>query len=197
MACQTPAPSAVAHRVSLLLQNIETNRMNRCLLSLVLWVAVAALTGCQPAASSATNDTSATATDGAEQAPAAETEVALPADYASAVGRIGEYRDAIRSAVIGGDLEQAHHPLDEADLVLRRLPEIARDSGVPRRYWEQIVVASEDLNELWGEIHAKIDAHQTPDYSSLQEAIDDAVDRIASVERQTEVSRRQTPKEQP
>lgn len=171
--------------------------MNRCLLSPVLWISVAALAGCQPVASSATSDTSAAAADGAEQAPAAESEVALPADYAAAVQRIAEYRDAIRAAVVGGDFDQAHHPLDEADVVLRRLPEIARDSGVPRRWWEQVVVASEDLNELWGQIHEAIDAHQTPDYSSLQEAIDDAVNRIASVERQTEVSRRQTSKEQP
>lgn len=171
--------------------------MNRCLLSLVLWVACAALSGCQPVASSATNDSGAPATDNAEQAPEGKAEVALPADYAEAVKRIAEYRDAIRSAVIGGDLEQAHHPLDEADVVLRRLPEIARDSGIPRRSWEQIVVASEDLNELWGQIHEAIDAHQAPDYSALQEAIDDAVDRLAGVERQTEVSRLQTPQEEP
>ncbi|HJT31199.1 MAG TPA: hypothetical protein VJ783_04055 [Pirellulales bacterium] len=171
--------------------------MNRCLLSLVLSIGVAALAGCQPVASSATSDTSAAAADGAEQAPAAETEVALPADYAAAVQRITDYRDAIRAAVVGGDLEQAHHPLDEADVVLRRLPEIARHSGIPRRWWEQIVVASEDLNELWGQIHEAIDAHQTPDYSSLQEAIDDAVDRIASVEREYQVSRGKTDAEKP
>lgn len=171
--------------------------MNRCLLSLVLWVALAALVGCQPVASSATNDVANLDVVDPDDIPITEADVEMPADYTSAVQRTRAYRDAIRTAIQNGKPSKAHRPLDEADLVLRRLPEIARDSGVPRRYWEQIVVASEDLNELWGEIHAKIDAHQTPDYSSLQEAIDDAVDRIASVERQTEVSRRQTPKEQP
>lgn len=162
--------------------------MNRCLLSLVLWVALAALAGCQPVASSATTDSGQTSAGSSDEAPAAEAHVQMPADYASAIKRLAEYRDSIRSAVVGGDLEQAHHPLDEADVVLRRLPEIARDSDVPRRYWEQIVIASEDLNELWGEIHSAIDAHQTPDYSSLQEAIDDAIVRLADVEREYQVS---------
>ncbi|HEX7446741.1 MAG TPA: hypothetical protein VF306_04300 [Pirellulales bacterium] len=167
------------------------------LLYLTAMMALAVLSGCQPVPSSATTDAAHTETEEPNDAPLGEAEVQLPADYPAAMRQIVEYRDAIRTAVESGDLEQAHHPLDEADVVLRRLPEIARDSGVPRRHWEQVVVASEDLNELWGEIHAAIDEHQAPDYSTRQKAIDDAVERLQSVPRETQVSQRKVPQEKP
>lgn len=171
--------------------------MNHLLSLLMTMVALALFAGCQPVASSATTDTAHSGSVDPGDVPVDETDVQRPADYPAAVRRIETFRDAIQAAVESGDLEQAHHPLDEADFVLRWLPDIARDSGVPRRHWEQIVVASEDLNEVWGEIHSAIDAHLTPDYAVRQTAIDDALGRLQRVTRESQVSERKTPRENP
>lgn len=171
--------------------------MNPCLSNLTLLTVLAALVGCQPVASSATSDVAKPEAADPNDVPITEADVDLPVSYPIAVERIAGFRDAIRAAVESGHHGRAHRPLDEADIVLRRLPEIARDSGVPRRSWEQVVVASEDLNELWGEIHTAIDAHQTPDYAARRNAIDDAVERLARVKSQTKVSQRQSPPDEP
>ena len=68
--------------------------------------------------------------------PITEADVQMPANYAEAVVRIKGYRDAIRTAAQGTEPELAHRPLDELDIVLNRLPEIARDHGVPKGQWE-------------------------------------------------------------
>lgn len=169
--------------------------MNHFLLYLTTVMAWAMLAGCQPVATSATTGGAHPESIEPDDGPVSEVNVQIPVDYPSAVQQIGGYRDAIRAAVENGDLERAHHPLDEADVVLRRLPEIARDSGVPRRHWEQIVVASEDLNELWGEIHSAIDAHQTPDNSTRQKAIDEAIERLQDVTREPQIPQRKTTQE--
>ncbi|HEX5445368.1 MAG TPA: hypothetical protein VFW87_16200 [Pirellulales bacterium] len=171
--------------------------MNHLLFYLTAMMALAMLAGCQPVASTAMSGSAHTGNIDPDDVPITEADVAMPGDYAAAVERLSEFRDAIRGAITSGDHGRAHRPLDEADIVLRRLPEIARDSGVPRRCWEQIVVASEDLNELWGEIHTAIDAHQPPDYTARQKAIDDAVARLQSVTRETQISQRKAPRENP
>lgn len=143
----------------------------------------AAAIGCKRASTGAETPPENSAAE--EEAPFDPSAVKMPADYREALVRIGGYRDQIRDAIANKDLMKAHHPLDEADLVLNRLPEIARDSGVPRRDWEQVVVAAEDLNERFGELHAAIDAGQAPDYAALQQPIDDALARLTKVSART------------
>ncbi len=171
--------------------------MNHLLFYLTAMMALAMLAGCQPVGSSAMCDSNDTENIDPDDVPITEADVAMPGDYGAAVERLSEFRDAIHGAITSGDHGRAHRPLDEADIVLRRLPEIARDSGVPRRDWEQVVVAGEDLNELWGEIHSAIDAHQTPDYAARQEAIDEALERLQSVPRESHVSQRKARQENP
>lgn len=151
---------------------------------LLVWLAaVAATLGCRDASTGA--ETSPEESAAEEEPPFDPRAVKMPADYREALVRIGGYRDQIRDAIASRELMKAHHPLDEADLVLNRLPEIARDSGVPRRHWEQVVVAAEDLNERFGELHAEIDAGRTPSYAALKQPIDDAIARLAKVSAQS------------
>ena len=171
------------------------NNMNQAFyqFGLLVWLAaMAAALGCRDASTGA--ETAAESSAEEEEAPFDPSAVKMPADYREALVRIGGYRDQIRDAIAAKDLEKAHHPLDEADLVLNRLPEIARDSGVPRRHWEQVVVAAEDLNERLGELHAAIDAGQAPDYAALKQPIDDAIARLAAVSAQTSSSDKQAKK---
>lgn len=110
-----------------------------------------------------------------------EGQFSTPRDYSQAVDRLRECRDEISNAVATGDLERAHRPLDKVDWLLNRLPEIARASAVPRRSWEQVVEAGDDLGESLGEIHAEIDAGRKPSFSDRSAAIDDALTRLKEV----------------
>lgn len=195
--CGAPSLLVSSHGTRSAPATLRGEAMNHFLFHLTIVIALGSIAGCQPVASSATNGTAPVEHLDPDDVPITEADVKMPTNYAAAVGRVTEFRDAIRGAIASGHHSRAHRPLDEADIVLRRLPEIARDSGVPRRYWEQIVIAAEDLNELWGEIHSAIDAHQTPDYSSLQVAIDDALMRLAHVEREYQVSPDKTDAKKP
>lgn len=120
--------------------------------------------------------------------PITEADVPLPADYAVAVKQLAEYCDAIREAIASGQPVRAHRPLDETNIAIDRLPGIARASGVPRRFWEQIVVKSEDLSEAIGEIHNEIDAHRAPDYSTRAKTIDDSLATLKAIANEREVT---------
>lgn len=146
----------------------------RCFSACLLLVIVAS--GCResPPATNAQPDD--------EEVPITEADVPMPPDYAEAVERLGGYCEAIREAVASGQPAHAHRPLDESNIAIDRLPGIARTSGVPRRYWEQVVVSSEDLAEALGEIHNEIDAHRTPDYAAHAKTIDEAMAALRAVE---------------
>jgi len=136
--------------------------------------------GCERSASSqsiGTADNSASMEEASEE----DLQFSLPSSYLKAVARLHECRDAISDAISSGDFEKAHHPLDETDWLLNWLPELARASGVPRRDWEQVVVAGDDLGESLGEIHADIDAGHTPDFASRAATIEYALTRLQDV----------------
>jgi hypothetical protein len=52
---------------------------------------------------------------------------------------------------------------------------------VPRRQWEEVVSAGEDLGEALDEIHTQIDAGRKPDYAAHAEAIDNALARLQAI----------------
>ncbi len=151
-----------------------------------------------PAAAKATPDKSAAAAHGHDHAagnhdhgdhehadghdhhdvPITEADVQMPANYAEAVTRIQGYRDAIRSAATGAEPELAHRPLDELDIVLNRLPEIARDSGVPKQQWEAINTGARELRNLFNQVHAAIDEHHEPDYAAVAQPIDEQIAKL-------------------
>jgi hypothetical protein len=111
--------------------------------------------------------------------PITAADVQMPARYAEAVERIVGYCDAVRGAIEDNHPHNAHRALDEMDIVLDRLPEIARDSGVPKRLWEQVVVAQEEIRDLFAEIHAAIDADRVPNYSAVARRIEAALASLA------------------
>lgn len=147
-----------------------------------------AIVGCQPAGeSSATSGEVASPTGEEEETPLTPDDVPLPVDYADAVRRLCEYRDAVRQAIASGHLHDAHRPLDETTIALERLPAIAKTSGVPRRDWETIVVAGDDLAEALAAVHEAIDAGQSPDYEARAPAIDGALQRLQRIAKQAAI----------
>jgi hypothetical protein len=116
-----------------------------------------------------------------DDVPITEADIDMPANYADAVTRIGQCRDQIRDAIAEGSYGKAHRPLDELEIVLWKMPNIARDSGIPKSSWETVVVSSEKLSELFSQVHAAIDDHQEPNYDAVAQPIDEALDRLEEI----------------
>lgn len=110
-----------------------------------------------------------------------ESDVKLPATYAEALPQIKGYRDTIRTAIDGGTPGKAHRSLDELDIVLGKLPSIAKDSGVPNEQWETINTSAQDLRNLFNQVHSAIDEKREPDYKAVAEPIDQAIVKLEQV----------------
>ncbi len=141
------------------------------------------LGGCGSSTTVKPSPTAAPATD-PHDVPITEADVKMPANYADAIARIKQYRDAIRDGAGSPNPAVAHRPLDELDIVLSKLPGIARDSGVPQEHWETVNVASRELRTLFNQVHAAIDDKKTPDYNAVAKPIEDAIGRLESVANQ-------------
>ena len=117
-----------------------------------------------------------------DDVPITEADVERPADYDAAVSRIEGYRDSIRDDIAAARPTRAHRALDELDIVLDWLPEIARDGGVPRERWEEVNTAAQGLRESFNAVHAQIDAGEAPDFDAVAADVDEALARLRSVE---------------
>ncbi len=127
----------------------------------------------QPAAQSAPSDP--------DDVPISEADVEMPANYDAALEQIKQSRDSIRSAVEGGTPTKAHRPLDELDIVLNKLPSIARDSGVPKEKWEEVNTTARELRDSFNQVHSAIDERREPDYGAVAEPIEQAIKRLEDV----------------
>jgi len=110
-----------------------------------------------------------------------EADVKLPSTYADALPQIRGYRDTIRTAIEASTPGKAHRALDELDIVLGKLPSIAKDSGVPKEQWESINTAAQDLRNLFNQVHAAIDEKREPDYQAVAEPIEQAIVKLEQV----------------
>jgi hypothetical protein len=117
-----------------------------------------------------------------DDVPITEADVERPADYDDAVTRIAGYRDSIRDDIAAGQPAKAHRALDELDIVLDWLSEIARDGGVPREHWEEVNTAAQELRESFNAVHAQIDAGEDPDFDAVAADVDAALARLQAVE---------------
>ncbi len=106
------------------------------------------------------------------------------AKLSGAVAKIKEFRDAIEEETKRGIPEnpyQAHQSLDQVDLVLQWLPQIARDSDVPKEHWEEINTMANDLRTLFEKVHQNIDDQQHPDFPSIAPAVDQKIARLDEI----------------
>ena len=103
------------------------------------------------------------------------------ADYADALAKIKAFRDTIRDSIAAGTPSKAHRPLDELDVVLNRLPEVARESNVPKSDWENVNTTGQQLRDLFNKVHANIDAGEAPDYGAVSEDIDKVIATLEGI----------------
>lgn len=102
-------------------------------------------------------------------------------DYADALTKINSFRDTIRDSVAAGNPTKAHRPLDELDVVLNHLSEVARDDNVPRSDWEAVNTNAQNLRDLFNKVHADIDGGREPDYASVAEDIDTTIQSLEQI----------------
>jgi hypothetical protein len=116
-----------------------------------------------------------------EDVPITEADVQMPATYSEALTRIKSCRDTIRGSIEQGAPSRAHRSLDEVDIVLRKLPSIAKDSGIAKEQWETVNLTARQLRNRFDEIHSAIDAKREPDYKAVAEPIDQAIAKLEQV----------------
>lgn len=106
------------------------------------------------------------------------------AKFPDAVDRIQQFRVQVEEETKNGIPEnpyEAHQALDRVDLVLQWLPEIARDSTVPKENWEEINTTANELRALFEKVHQNIDNKQNPDFASVQQDIDQRIGRLQGI----------------
>jgi hypothetical protein len=129
-----------------------------------------------------------------DDVPIKEADVAKPRDYAEALTRIEGYRNTIRDEIAAGRPSKAHRGLDELDIVLNWLPAIARDSGVPKENWEKVNTTAKSIQDLFNQVHSRIDDKKEPDYGSVSAAIDTAIGDLKKI---TAVAKTAEPEKKP
>lgn len=100
------------------------------------------------------------------------------AQFAQAVAKIKQLRKETEQETKGGipeDPYKAHQALDQADLVLTWLPEIAGTSNVPKDRWEEVTTTANDLRGLFEKVHQNIDNKQDPDFAAVAADIDQKI----------------------
>ncbi|OJW27348.1 MAG: hypothetical protein BGO49_27580 [Planctomycetales bacterium 71-10] len=107
-----------------------------------------------------------------DDVPITKADVKMPTDYPDAVSRIKRYRDSIRDEIAAGRPTKAHRPLDELNIVLKALPDIAKVHGVPSDKLEQVGSTAKRIRELFNKVHANIDAKKAPDFDGVSKDID-------------------------
>jgi hypothetical protein len=138
-------------------------------------LALVGLFGCAP------NPAVPTPAHNPDDVPITEADVNMPASYAEALPQITGYRDTICAAIEAGAPGKAHRSLDELDIVLNKLPSIAKDSGVPKEQWEAVNTAAHELRNLFNQVHSAIDEKREPDYKAVAEPIDRAIKELEQV----------------
>lgn len=106
------------------------------------------------------------------------------AKFADAVTKIEELRDVVERETQNGLPENpfaAHQALDRADIVVQWLPEIARDSGVPKENWETVTTAANELRELFDTVHLNVDNKVDPDFASVRPQMDARLGELQAI----------------
>jgi hypothetical protein len=101
-----------------------------------------------------------------------------------AVAKIKELRTATEEETKAGIPEnpyQVHQALDKADLVLQWLPQIGRESGVDKEFWEELNTTANDLRTLFEKVHQNIVEQKNPDFAAVAAEIDQKISRLEAI----------------
>ena len=101
--------------------------------------------------------------------------------WQTAVEHVQSFRDEIEKETTSGTPAKAHRALDLLDHVLKRLPEVAESSQIPKDAWQAISESGQSLREAFNQIHANIDDGKSPDFAKYADQINEAIQKLTSV----------------
>ena len=102
--------------------------------------------------------------------------------YAKAITHIQQFRDTIKKETTTGEPEKAHRALDKLDLVLKWLPDIARDSKISDADdLGTVGTHSINLKEAFNKVHDNIDNKKKPDYEAVADKIEESVKALVAI----------------
>ena len=116
-----------------------------------------------------------------DDVPITKADVKMPVDYPDAVSRIKRYRDSIRDEIAAGRPTKAHRPLDELNIVLKAMPEIAKKHGVPEDKREEVGATAKRIKGLFDKVHSNIDAKKPPGYDDVSKDIDKEIGALEKI----------------
>ena len=163
---------------------MKTSPLSQIFVATAVLAAIAVIVGCGQNSPPPADRPPASKASGAQKdhdpddVAITEADVKMPANYADAIARLKAYRDTIRTNIEAGTPTKAHRSLDEQNIVLNKLPQIARDSGVPKTDWEAVNVTAKDLRALFDQLHEAIDAQRKPDYAAVADKIEAALKKL-------------------
>ena len=108
------------------------------------------------------------------------------AKFGGAVAKVKELRNAVERETKNGipaNPFEAHQALDKADIIVQWLPEVARNSNVPKDKWETVTTAANELREMFDKVHLNIDNKVDPDFASVQQKMDARIAELAAIAR--------------
>lgn len=105
----------------------------------------------------------------------------VPADVPAAVEQLRNYIEQLNVAIAGGKLTNAYPPLAEADSVVERMMVIARDSGVPKCYWDRLNAARCTVHEKLEKLRTAIGTGEQRDLESAKDLLDDALGSLEAI----------------
>ena len=106
------------------------------------------------------------------------------AKFVDAVAKVSALRNIVEHETRNGLPENpfaVHQALDLADLVVQWLPEIARDSNVPKEHWERVTTSANELREFFDKVHLNVDNKADPDFASVKQPMDVRIGELQSI----------------
>ena len=154
--------------------------MSRCLLMLLV-----TSFGCGPSSTSENTTTADSTTVDPHDTPLTADEIQQLHDdtstWPTAIEHVQKFRDEIEQETTSGTPAKAHRALDLLDHVLKRLPEVAMSSQIPKDAWQTISENSQALREAFNGVHANIDAGKSPDFDKYAAQINEAIQKLTAV----------------
>lgn len=100
------------------------------------------------------------------------------ASYAEAMHAMGELREQIEHLIESGNLLKVHPPAQGITEIAKRLPELAKKSGIPASQWKAINIQSRELANMFDEIDVVADAKKKPETEAVFAKMEKLIDGL-------------------
>ena len=100
------------------------------------------------------------------------------ASYDEAMHAMGELREQVKHLIESGNLLKVHPPAQGITEIAKRLPELAKKSGIPTSQWRDINIQSRELANMFDEIDVVADAKKKPETEAVFAKMEKLIDGL-------------------